>query len=139
MPGSKVIDRVVLAHKWFYDFMTRPNIRMKMGCLSRDIQILGGIVGVHGTEQWNDPYDIFTFDFNIIELFYGRKSTMDKKEKSHINIESTKFVLGGFVLLIFFSIAVFAFLGTYMSRQSEEAIDDLGNMYNVSYTNLRAH
>ena len=54
---------------------------------------------------------------------------MDKKEKSHVNIESTKFVLCGFVLLIFFSVAVFALLGTYMSRKSEEAIDDLGNMY----------
>ena len=126
------MDRVVFAHKWFYDFMTHPNIRIKMGCISRDIQILGGIVGVHGTGQWNDPYGIFTFDLNIIVLFYGRKSPMDKKEKSHISIESTKFVLGGFVLLIFFSIAVFAFLGTYMSRQSEEAIDDLGNMYMTS-------
>ncbi len=57
---------------------------------------------------------------------------MDKKEKSHVNIESTKFVLCGFVLLIFFSVAVFAFLGTYMSRKSEEAIDDLGNMYMTS-------
>ena len=126
------MDRVVFAHKWFYDFMTHPNIRIKMGCISRDIQILGGIVGVRGTGQWNDPYGIFTFDLNIIVLFYGRKSPMDKKEKSHISIESTKFVLGGFVLLIFFSIAVFAFLGTYMSRQSEEAIDDLGNMYMTS-------
>ena len=57
---------------------------------------------------------------------------MDKKEKSHVNIESTKFVLCGFVLLIFFSVAVFALLGTYMSRKSEEAIDDLGNMYMTS-------
>ncbi len=57
---------------------------------------------------------------------------MDKKEKSHINIESTKFVLGGFILLIFFSVAVFAFLGTYMSRQSEATIDELGNMYMTS-------
>lgn len=57
---------------------------------------------------------------------------MDKREKSHINTESTKFVLGGFVLLIFFSVAVFAFLGTYMRRQSEEAIDELGNVYMTS-------
>ena len=57
---------------------------------------------------------------------------MDKKKKSGINIGTTEFVLGGFVLLIFFSVAAFAFLGTYMSRQSERAIDELGNMYMTS-------
>ena len=28
MPGSKIINYVVLAHKWFYDFMTRPDMRV---------------------------------------------------------------------------------------------------------------
>ena len=54
---------------------------------------------------------------------------MDKMGKGHINTKSTKFVLGGFVLLIIFSVAVFVVLGTYMSRQSERTIDELGNMY----------
>lgn len=57
---------------------------------------------------------------------------MDKRGKGHINTETTKFVLGGFVLLIFFSVTVFVFLGTYMSRQSERTIDELGNMYMTS-------
>lgn len=57
---------------------------------------------------------------------------MDKKEKGHIGIGTTEFVIGGFVLLIFFSVAAFTLLGTYMSRQSERAIDELGNMYMTS-------
>ena len=54
---------------------------------------------------------------------------MDKKEKSFKYTGTTKFLVGCFVLLIFFSVAVFAVLGTYMERESEKTIDDLGNMY----------
>ena len=54
---------------------------------------------------------------------------MDKKEKSFKYTGTTKFLVGSFVLLIFFSVAVFAVLGTYMERESEKTIDDLGNMY----------
>ena len=54
---------------------------------------------------------------------------MDKIRKSFKNIGTTKFLVGSFVLLILFSVAVFAFLGTYMERESEKTIDDLGNMY----------
>ena len=28
MPGSKVRKHVVLAHKWLYDFTTRPDMRI---------------------------------------------------------------------------------------------------------------
>ena len=51
MPGSKVINHDALAHKWFYDWLTRPNMRIKVGRMSHDIRILGRIVGVRSTEQ----------------------------------------------------------------------------------------
>ena len=54
---------------------------------------------------------------------------MDKSGKGFKNIGTTKFLIGSFILLIFFSIAVFSFLGMYMSRASENAIDTLGNVY----------
>lgn len=54
---------------------------------------------------------------------------MDNNGKKHVNIGATKFLVGSFVLLICFSVAVFAFLGGYMDRESERTIDDLGNMY----------
>lgn len=54
---------------------------------------------------------------------------MDKKEKGFKNIGTTQFLVGSFVLLIFFSVTVFVVLGTYMERESEKTIDDLGNMY----------
>ena len=54
---------------------------------------------------------------------------MDNNEKKHVKIGETRFLMGSFVLLICFSVGVFAFLGSYMSRESERTIDDLGNMY----------
>lgn len=54
---------------------------------------------------------------------------MDHNEKKHVKIGETKFLMGSFVLLICFSVAVFAFLGSYMGRESERTIDNLGNMY----------
>ncbi len=54
---------------------------------------------------------------------------MDNNEKKHVKIGATRFLMGSFVLLICFSVGVFAFLGSYMSRESEKTIDDLGNMY----------
>ncbi len=54
---------------------------------------------------------------------------MDNNEKKHVKIGATRFLMGSFVLLICFSVGVFAFLGSYMSRESERTIDDLGNMY----------
>lgn len=54
---------------------------------------------------------------------------MDNNEKKHVKIGATRFLLGSFVLLICFSVGVFAFLGSYMSRESERTIDNLGNMY----------
>ena len=54
---------------------------------------------------------------------------MDNNEKKHVKIGATRFLMGSFVLLICFSVGVFAFLGSYMSRDSERTIDDLGNMY----------
>ena len=52
MPGSKVINHVVFAHKWFCDFMTRPNMRIKVGRMPHDIRIWGRIVGVRSTKQF---------------------------------------------------------------------------------------
>ncbi len=54
---------------------------------------------------------------------------MDKKGEGHRNTWTTRLLLGSFVLLIFFSVAIVAFIGTYMSRESEKTIDELGNMY----------
>ena len=51
MPGSKVINHDALAHEWLYDLMTRPNMRIKVGCIPHDIRILGRIVGVRSTKQ----------------------------------------------------------------------------------------
>ena len=51
IPGSKVINDDALAHEWLYDLMTRPNMRIKVGCIPHDIRILGRIVGVRSTEQ----------------------------------------------------------------------------------------
>lgn len=67
--------------------------------------------------------------YNIWAMRHGRKLLMSKREKDLKNIRTTEFLIGSFVLLIFFSIAVFTFLGRYMERESERAIDDLGNMY----------
>ena len=50
--GQKVINHVVLAHKWFYAFMTRPNMRIKVGRMPHDIRIWGRIVKVRSTKQF---------------------------------------------------------------------------------------
>ena len=50
--GQKVINHVVLAHKWFYAFMTRPNMRIKVGRMPHDIRIWGRIVEVRSTKQF---------------------------------------------------------------------------------------
>ena len=41
MPGSKVMNHDALAQEWFHDLMTRPNMRIKVGCIPHDIRILG--------------------------------------------------------------------------------------------------
>ena len=43
MQGSKVSNHVVLAHKWLYDFMTRPAIRITAERMLRDIRIADGL------------------------------------------------------------------------------------------------
>ena len=51
MPGAKGLKPHELAHKWLKDLGTRPDIRIKVGCQSHDMRILGRIVGVQSTEQ----------------------------------------------------------------------------------------
>ena len=51
IPGAKAINHRVLAHKWFYGLMTRPDMRIKVGRKLHDIRILGWIVGAHRAEQ----------------------------------------------------------------------------------------
>ena len=67
MPGSKVNNHVVLAHKCLYDLVTRPNMRIKVGRKPHDIRILGRIVGVQSTEQ-SVGIIVGAFDPNIILL-----------------------------------------------------------------------
>ena len=67
MPGSKVINHDVLAHEWLYDLMTRPNMRIKVGCIPHDIRILGRIVGVRSTERSEGIMGANVYDPNIIE------------------------------------------------------------------------
>ncbi len=50
IPGSKGLSPHELAHKWVKDLGTRPDMSIKVG-LSRDMRILGRIVGVRSTEQ----------------------------------------------------------------------------------------
>ncbi len=45
------MNHVVLAHKWFYAFMTRPKMRIKVGRMPHDIRIWGRIVGAQRAEQ----------------------------------------------------------------------------------------
>lgn len=52
MPGQKVINHIMFTHKWFYAFMTRPKMRIKVARMHHDIRILGRIVGVQSTEQF---------------------------------------------------------------------------------------
>ena len=50
--GAKVMKHDVLAREWFYDLLTRPNMRIKVGRMPRDIRIWGRIVGVRSTKQF---------------------------------------------------------------------------------------
>ena len=51
IPGSKDLSPHELAHKWVKDLGTRPDMSIKVGCISHDMRILGRIVGVRSTEQ----------------------------------------------------------------------------------------
>ena len=51
MPGSKGLNPHELAHRWVKDLGTRPDMSIKVGCISHDMRILGRIVGVQSTEQ----------------------------------------------------------------------------------------
>ena len=51
MPGAKGLSPHELAHKWVKDLGTRPDMSRKVGCISRDMRILGRIVRVRSTEQ----------------------------------------------------------------------------------------
>lgn len=65
---------------------------------------------------------------------------MENDGKKRVNMRLGKFLIGSFILLICLSVAVFAFLGTYMNRESEKTIDNLGNMYmNSMGERIREH
>ena len=51
MPGSKGLTPRVLAHWWWNDLETRPNMSIKVGRKRHDMRIWGRIVGVCGAEQ----------------------------------------------------------------------------------------
>ena len=51
MPGAKGLSPHELAHKWVKDLGTRPDMSIKVGCISRDMRILRRIVRVRSTEQ----------------------------------------------------------------------------------------
>ena len=51
MPGSKGLSPHERAHRWAKGLGTRPNMSIKVGCISHDMRILGRIVGVCSTEQ----------------------------------------------------------------------------------------
>ena len=51
MSGSKGLSPHELAHKWAKGLGTRPDMSIKVGCISHDMRILGRIVEVRSTEQ----------------------------------------------------------------------------------------
>ena len=51
MPGSKDLSPRELAHEWVKGLGTRPDMSIKVGCISHDMRILGRIVEVRSTEQ----------------------------------------------------------------------------------------
>ena len=55
MPGSKVINHEALARKWFYDLVTRPNMRKKWGRGPMDSECWAGL---WECEARNNPYGI---------------------------------------------------------------------------------
>ena len=80
MSGAKVINHDVLAHEWLYDLMTRPNIRIKVGCIPHDIRILGRIVGVRSTEQSVWHLMTLTSQYRIITLFLRRQGIKNARQ-----------------------------------------------------------
>ena len=48
---SEVRNHDVLAQEWFHDFLTRPNIRIKVKRQLHVMRIFGRIVRVRSTEQ----------------------------------------------------------------------------------------
>ena len=65
MPGSKDLNPHELAHKWVTDLVTRPDMSIKVGCISHDMRILGRSAGVQSTEQ-SAGILVGAFDPNII-------------------------------------------------------------------------
>ena len=65
MPGSKGLSPHELTHKWVKDLGTRPNMSIKVGCISHDMRILGRIVEVRSTEQ-SAGIGVGAYDPNII-------------------------------------------------------------------------
>lgn len=51
---------------------------------------------------------------------------MDIEKKKR---RTTRFLFGGFILLLLISIGAFVFLGFYMNKESREAINKVGNLY----------
>ena len=49
--GSEVRNHDVLAQEWFPDFLTRPNIRIRVKRQLHVMRIFGRIVRVRSTEQ----------------------------------------------------------------------------------------
>ena len=84
MQGSKVRKHVVLAHKWLYDFTTRPDMRITAERMLRDIRIAGRIARVHSTEQSSASVCIGKYvnhacmDEHIFENLYGEQPCMSK-------------------------------------------------------------
>ena len=52
IPGSKGLNPYELAHERLKDLGTRPDMSLKVGCISHDMRILGRIVEVQSTEQF---------------------------------------------------------------------------------------
>ena len=51
IPESKELNPHELARKWVKDLGSRPDMSIKVGCISHDMRILGRIVGVRSTKQ----------------------------------------------------------------------------------------
>ena len=68
MPRSKGLSPHELAHKWVKDLGTRPDMSIKVGCISHDMRISGRIVRVRSTEQ---SVDIIVGGFCSTPFFCG--------------------------------------------------------------------
>ena len=49
IPGAKVKNHDVLAHEWFLNFMSRPNMSIKEERKHLDMRILGRVLCASGT------------------------------------------------------------------------------------------